>query len=385
MNSKLNMQDIISFLVAKNKISKDEAEEFVGLLFNLVEKGLADDGLSEIEGFGTFKRYLKDELDSDDRGSDEGLEHHGQHSISFSPDEQLRNLVNKPFSHFEVTVLNEGVFIDGIPHEDSSNTKDKKDVKDKKTKSIDEKHEPKQADRKPIDNSNLIIKAAKNAKKEKDKLCRAPLVNSTDTEEDSKISADVKESEEKELLTNKDSLIKQPETSSLSKSKSKNNLKPLWYALGSILVILLLFSANYIYKNHLIDKSSELTSKIDESDKRVNKITDAADNDNTHIESDEAVAVIDTAQTVNPTPRNTVKMSPGRTLRLIALNKLGSKEFWVYIYLINKDKIDNPNVVPVGLVLELPYESEYPMDADNPEDIAKAKQLGNEVMKSLGK
>ena len=379
------MQDIISFLVAKNKISKDEAEEFVGLLFNLVERGLVDDGLSEIEGFGTFKRCLKDELDGDDRRSDEGLEHHGQHSISFSPDEQLRNLVNKPFSHFEVTVLNEGVFIDGIPHEDSSNTKDKKDVKDKKTKSIDEKHEPKQADRKPIDNSNLIIKAAKNAKKEKDKLCRAPLVNSTDTEEDSKISADVKESEEKELLTNKDSLIKQPETSSLSNSKSKNNLKPLWYALGSILVILLLFSANYIYKNHLIDKSSELTSKIDESDKRVNKITDAADNDNTHIESDEAVAVIDTAQTVNPTPRNTVKMSQGRTLRLIALNKLGSKEFWVYIYLINKDKIDNPNVVPVGLVLELPYESEYPMDADNPEDIAKAKQLGNEVMKSLGK
>lgn len=35
----------------------------------------------------------------------------------------------------------------------------------------------------------------------------------------------------------------------------------------------------------------------------------------------------------------TIKMEAGKTLRLIALDKYGSREFWVYIYLKNKEKI----------------------------------------------
>ncbi|NLZ95126.1 MAG: hypothetical protein GX921_04785, partial [Bacteroidales bacterium] len=87
---------------------------------------------------------------------------------------------------------------------------------------------------------------------------------------------------------------------------------------------------------------------------------------------------------VEPKPRATAKMSPGRTLRLIALDKLGDREFWVYIYMINKEKITNPNVIPIGLVLDIPHHNEYPMDANNMEDIAMAKELGDETLKNFG-
>lgn len=378
MKNKLNMQDIIGFLVAKNNMSKDEAERFVGALFSLVEKGLIDDGLSEIEGFGTLKCDQKNECDAIDKSSDEKIDNQDMHLVSFTPNERLRSLVNKPFSHFEVTVLNEGVFIDGIPHNNSSNSI--KDDKDEEVRSINEKHESKQAECKPVDNSNLIAKAAENAKKEKDRLFTAPIVERIDTEESDKTSSVADEIEKKEQPTNKDSLIEQTEAFLPNKSKPKNNLKLLWYTLGSVIVILLFFSANFIYKSYLIDKPSELALKINEPPEPVNEIAD--ETDNIYVESEKAVGVIDSVQVANLTPRKTAKISPGITLRLIALNKLGSKEFWVYIYLINKDKIENPNVVPIGLILDLPHQSEYPLDANNPEDVAKAKQLGDEIMKS---
>ena len=82
-------------------------------------------------------------------------------------------------------------------------------------------------------------------------------------------------------------------------------------------------------------------------------------------------------------PVKTVKMIPGRTLRLIALDEFGHREFWIYIYLKNKDKIKNPDVVPVGLELVLPYEDEFDMDADNPNHVSKAKGLGDQEMKKF--
>ena len=100
---------------------------------------------------------------------------------------------------------------------------------------------------------------------------------------------------------------------------------------------------------------------------------------------DEPKIVVDSVKTAEVLPRKSVKMFPGRTLRLIALDKLGDREFWVYIYMINKDKIENPNVVPIGLVLELPHENEYPMNASNPDDVVNAKKLGDELIKGIGK
>ena len=75
-----------------------------------------------------------------------------------------------------------------------------------------------------------------------------------------------------------------------------------------------------------------------------------------------------------------VMLSAGKTLRQLALEYFGSKEFWVYIYLENRDRISNPNIVPANIQLTLPLASKYDLNASNPSAIAKAKQLGDEII-----
>ena len=52
----------------------------------------------------------------------------------------------------------------------------------------------------------------------------------------------------------------------------------------------------------------------------------------------------------------------------------------MYIYLKNRDKIKNPNVVAVGTELLIPDLSEYDIDASDSQSIAKAKALGDDLL-----
>jgi hypothetical protein len=78
-----------------------------------------------------------------------------------------------------------------------------------------------------------------------------------------------------------------------------------------------------------------------------------------------------------------VMLSAGKTLRQLALEHFGSKEFWVYIYLENRDRISNPNIVPADIQLTLPLASKYDLNASDPSAIAKAKKLGEEVIRKF--
>ncbi|MDE6086461.1 MAG: hypothetical protein K2G40_08700, partial [Muribaculaceae bacterium] len=59
----------------------------------------------------------------------------------------------------------------------------------------------------------------------------------------------------------------------------------------------------------------------------------------------------------------------------------GRMEFWVYIYLENKDKLQDPDHVPAGTVVVIPSRSKYGIDPDSPESIEKAKAMTAEVYK----
>ena len=53
-------------------------------------------------------------------------------------------------------------------------------------------------------------------------------------------------------------------------------------------------------------------------------------------------------------PRRTHIVAKGETLRTIARTELKNEDLWRKIYELNKSRIKNPNVLPVGLVLVLP-------------------------------
>ncbi|ULB34445.1 MULTISPECIES: HU family DNA-binding protein [Proteiniphilum] len=75
-----------------------------------------------------------------------------------------------------------------------------------------------------------------------------------------------------------------------------------------------------------------------------------------------------------------IMLEEGKTLRLLALELFGNKEFWVYIYLENKKNIQNPNIVPSGTYLLIPDPSTYRFDLSDPQSVAEAKALGDKVL-----
>ena len=380
MSSKLNMQDIIDLLVAKNVINKEEAESFIVELFNLIEKGLTADEQTKIKDFGTFKLTHIQARESIDVNTQEKILIPAHRRVTFVPAQLLKSLVNKPFAHFETTPLNEGVFMEGI----SQNSFVDVDVVENRYEDDEERVE----DSEPIEEgetvkieSAILLKEEEPIDEKKDIGETIVPVNSSASEsniEDTIATENSAEDIQNEEIKEKETIIvaQKPLTDTTStKKKSKRFI--LW--LNIALVLLVVFSVGFAYNYYTSNNSSDLVVDTNETVKPFEDVSVAT----TQNPLDEGEAVVDSVEIALSLPRKTAKMSPGRTLRLIALDKLGDKEFWIYIYMINKDKIENPNVVPIGLLLDLPHENEYPMDATNPEDISTAKEKGDKILKSF--
>lgn len=83
--------------------------------------------------------------------------------------------------------------------------------------------------------------------------------------------------------------------------------------------------------------------------------------------------------------KKTIMLKNSQTLRLLSLELFGSKEFWVYIYQENLDVISDPNLVAPGIELVIPEKTLYDIDSNNPESIAKAKSIGEKILKEFVK
>lgn len=378
------MQDIIDLLVAKSDISKEEAEKFIVELFNLIEKGLSTDELIKIKDLGTFRLTPIQERESVDVNTKEKILIPAHKRISFIPASLLKTTVNKPFAHFETTPLNDGIFEEGIPEADSIEKENDEEVRD----DYEDKTNKPEHTEVETDKTNLIAAAAEKAGREKDELLTSTTPSttvaederSTYSEEDkTEVETETEKAEEQEKSLEQEVVVIAPlKTPTTYVSKPKRKARR-YILISAVIALLLLFTGAFAYyyyfSNNSIERVSKMiqTSKSEENESTATAETLLKENQNN----------TDPTEIINTQPRKTAKMSPGRTLRLIALDKLGDKEFWIYIYIINKEKIENPNVIPIGLVLELPHQNEYPMDANNTEDIAKAKKLGDETLKSF--
>jgi len=85
-----------------------------------------------------------------------------------------------------------------------------------------------------------------------------------------------------------------------------------------------------------------------------------------------------TTKTVVRPAQITVKA--GDRLTQLAETYYGHKVFWVYIYLENKAKIDDPNQVAAGTNLVLPKPHPTLMDPKNPEAIKRAEGIQERIL-----
>lgn len=106
---------IAAALAARHGVEWREAENFLTCLFALIGDGLREDRIVKIKGLGTFKVVDVRERESIDVNTGERIVIGSRAKVTFTPDNVLKDLVNKPFAQFETVVLNEGVAFDDEP------------------------------------------------------------------------------------------------------------------------------------------------------------------------------------------------------------------------------------------------------------------------------
>lgn len=114
MEEKITINDIFAQIRVQSGLSEQEVEIFVKELFKIVSSELSEDNPIKIKDFGTFKLTPIQARESVDVNTGEKIEIPAHNRITFLPATTLRELVNKPFSHFETTLINEGFDVGDI-------------------------------------------------------------------------------------------------------------------------------------------------------------------------------------------------------------------------------------------------------------------------------
>lgn len=107
--SRIGIKDIAAAVAERHKLTKEEAELFITQMINVINEGLHYDKQLKIKGLGTFKIQSVSARKSVDVNTGSEIEIAGREKITYTPDAVLRDLVNRPFSAFETTVLNDNV------------------------------------------------------------------------------------------------------------------------------------------------------------------------------------------------------------------------------------------------------------------------------------
>jgi nucleoid DNA-binding protein len=112
MNEKITLQDLVNLLVERQNITKKDAETFVKAIFDLIEEVLERERSVKVKGLGIFKLIEVNTRESVNINTGERFEIQGHSKISFFPESSVKDLINKPFAHFEAVPLNDDTVLE---------------------------------------------------------------------------------------------------------------------------------------------------------------------------------------------------------------------------------------------------------------------------------
>lgn len=381
MNEKVNIQNLIELLVEKHRITPKEAEEFVKTFFAVIEEGLEQDKYVKIKGLGTFKLIGVESRGSIDVNTGERIEIQGHTKVSFTPDSALKELINRPFGHFETVILNENTVLEDTPIE----------------KAGEDELEDVSIGQNVADESDTISEIPSEP--------ASPLIESViATEKVAKEEdADEQQEEEGEISTTEETLKNSQQKEDTDegvlqqtdiKENKDNGLKWFMIALACVFLVCagIVF---YLYYPDLQEESIPVSSeeeytyptvtmglqqdsiqgdslKRTEDTLRIPQPTTAEENPASRqqvekkVVSEEPQKVVKKttvkSQPVNPDSVNyeivgtetTYTVKEGETLTRISLRFYGTKALWPYIVKHNADVLKNPNNVTSGTTLKIP-------------------------------
>lgn len=119
-----SMSILAKILAEKNSMTISEAEAFIKQMFDVANGVMQADKQLKIRWLGTFKVTSVKDRESVDVNTGERIVIGGRDKITFTPDNILKEIVNKPFAQFETVVVNDGVDFSEIDRKFSFESKE---------------------------------------------------------------------------------------------------------------------------------------------------------------------------------------------------------------------------------------------------------------------
>ena len=387
MNEKITLQDLVELLSEKNDMTKKNADAFLRCMFDLIEEALTNEKYVKIKGLGTFKLTEVDSRESMNVNTGERIEIQGHTKISFTPDTTMKELINKPFSHFETVILNDGVELEDTPFdiepkvEEMADEMVEKIIEEPQVEvepvvevKVEVAEEPVVS---PVVDEPIPVEEVSESVEEEPNEIEAVVDEEPEVSEPVDIEEKPVEGEEKvepieeeiseEVSIPEEKVEVKPEifVPEAPRAENKTTFKVL---IGIIVVLLLiiLFGVYWIFfRQEKVDTNWEYTAPVKETASVVQVEEQQAVKEDTLLVSEDTMVVqpVQEEQTM-VLPEDvvyeitgtitTLTLEPGQTLVKLALKYYGSKNFWPYIVQHNPDVIKDADRVPKGATIKIP-------------------------------
>lgn len=411
MNDKLNMQDFVDLLAEKHGLGKKDADEFVKEFFLLIEQALESDKCVKIKGLGTFKLIEVDSRESVNVHTGERFEIQEHTKVSFAPDVSLRDVINKPFAHFETVVLNESTVLDDTHVEEVDEEVDEAvevAVVPEKVSSIEEPSEKEIEPIAPEEPVRSMEEIPEEVLSEDEEVLSeaAEVLPTVEPERESMVEEIIAAELLKADREFKNALLqeKKPIASSSDRQPSQspvlskqNSKSPVAYLVTIIILVLLLCSSAllFVYYPDLFSSASDkeiaqtaANQPVAAQPKLIRDTVAAVIKRDTVAEaipevkkqvpielvkaepklvakpsaSEKPSLLANSSTPVKPDSvtykitgtKTTYTIKEGETLTRVSLRFYGTKDLWPYIVQHNRSIIKNPDNVPYGTTLKIP-------------------------------
>lgn len=336
MATKINLQQLAKLLAQKKNLPQRDAEAFLKEFFDAIIQNVTTDKLVKIKGLGTFKLIEVHDRESVNVNTGERIVIPGHTKLSFTPENALKDLINKPFADFQAVVINDGTDLEEmekVPAQSQApQSLPEEDIAPEDDEEAETTPEPVQA-------FASISEPEENAEEEPK----------------SEPQPELKEEPEQEVAPEPISEQKsepapepKPESIPASEPKSDDAKKP--HSIGKIAIwtgcLLLLCLLCFFVFRTLSDSSS-----MKENQEQVIESQTEAPVEEAPAPKVEYAQVPGGEYRIVGT-RKTHVMKPGEFITRIAIEEYGNKDFAPYIIVHNA--FPDPDNVPVDMEIKLP-------------------------------
>ncbi len=370
MNNKINIQEIVDALAEKNGITKKDAEAFIRSMFDLIEDALEKDRYIKVKGLGTFKLIEVEGRESVNVNTGERFRIEGHSKISFIPDNSLKETINKPFAHFDTVVVNDGVDLNMDTPSDDKDNLDEITEPETVQENDDSTDVPSTENEQPEkeDSKQLHDNVEEEASNQQDNVEEESDIKETETKTTEEMH-DASSPTEKPVVTPandepKPSSVKKGEVLKAMKEDEKVSHKALYIIISitAILVIAIIwFAFSMQNKQKMMKPNPKIEQKAKPKPIPVKPDTTKILKDSTATQKS-AEEVSEKTQHLKPGIKYTADrtmdecvLQKGESLSEISKKYYGSPNFIRYIYLYNKEAIQDPNVIHDGIRLKIPH------------------------------